>query len=78
MTNVNTNDGKIWLITGASREFGRVRAEAVLQRGDRVVTAARDIDSISDFKDKYGDNVLILPDYKVSNLNLWVPNFYEL
>lgn len=73
MTNVNTNDGKIWLITGASREFGRVRAEAVLQRGDRVVTAARDIDSISDFKDKkdkYGDNVLILPDYKVSNLNL--------
>ena len=31
-----------WFITGASRGFGRVWAEAALARGDRVVASARD------------------------------------
>ncbi|KQB43636.1 SDR family NAD(P)-dependent oxidoreductase [Flavobacterium aquidurense] len=61
MTNVNTNKPKIWFITGSSRGFGRVWTEAALERGDKVAATARNVDSISDLKDKYGDNVLILP-----------------
>src|SRR5262245_21051 len=34
---------KTWFITGASRGFGRVWAEAALARGDRVAATARDI-----------------------------------
>ena len=33
---------KVWLITGASRGFGRVWAEAALERGDSVAATARD------------------------------------
>jgi len=61
MTNLKINEPKIWFITGSSRGFGRVWTEAALKRGDRVAATARNIDSIADFKDKYGDNVLILP-----------------
>lgn len=61
MVNVNTNEPKIWFITGSSRGFGRVWAEAALKRGDKVAATARNTDAISGFKDKYGDNVLILP-----------------
>jgi len=32
---------KVWFITGASRGFGSVWAEAALKRGDGVVAAAR-------------------------------------
>lgn len=52
--------GKIWFITGASRGFGRVWTAAALQRGDKVAATARKLDSIADFKEKYGDNVLTL------------------
>ncbi|PJJ79597.1 SDR family NAD(P)-dependent oxidoreductase [Mucilaginibacter auburnensis] len=51
---------KVWFITGASRGFGRVWAEAALQRGDKVAATARKIESISALKDQYGDNVLLL------------------
>jgi NADP-dependent 3-hydroxy acid dehydrogenase YdfG len=61
MTNGKIKEPKIWFITGSSRGFGRVWTEAALQRGDKVAATARNIDSIADFKDKYGDNVLILP-----------------
>lgn len=52
--------GKIWFITGASRGFGRVWAEAALGRGDKVAATARNLSSIAGLKEKYGDNVLIL------------------
>jgi NAD(P)-dependent dehydrogenase (short-subunit alcohol dehydrogenase family) len=32
---------KTWLITGASRGFGRIWAEAALERGDQVTATAR-------------------------------------
>lgn len=51
---------KVWFITGASRGFGRVWAEAALQRGDKVAATARKIESISALKEQYGDNVLLL------------------
>lgn len=52
--------GKVWFITGASRGFGRVWAEAALKRGDKVAATARQLASIADLKDKYGANVLTL------------------
>ena len=51
---------KVWFITGASRGFGRIWADAALRRGDKVVATARKLASIEDLKEKYGDNVLTL------------------
>lgn len=51
---------KVWFITGASRGFGRVWADAALLRGDKVAATARKLESIADLKDKYGENVLTL------------------
>ncbi len=58
--NDNSTTGKVWFITGASRGFGRVWAEAALQRGDKVAATARKLESIAGLKEKYGDNVLTL------------------
>jgi len=49
---------KVWFITGTSRGFGRVWAEAALARGDKVAATARKLESIADLKDKYGEQVL--------------------
>jgi len=51
---------RVWFITGSSRGFGRVWTQAALERGDQVVATARKLESISDFKEKYGDQVLTL------------------
>jgi len=51
---------KVWFITGASRGFGRVWADAALMRGDKVAATARTLASIADLKEKYGANVLTL------------------
>jgi NAD(P)-dependent dehydrogenase (short-subunit alcohol dehydrogenase family) len=51
---------KNWFITGTSRGFGREWAIAALERGDRVAATARNLDSLSDLADKYGDNILPL------------------
>jgi NADP-dependent 3-hydroxy acid dehydrogenase YdfG len=55
-----TTSHKVWFITGASRGFGRVWADAALKRGDKVAATARKLESIADMKEKYGDNVLPL------------------
>ncbi len=55
-----TQKNKVWFITGASRGFGRVWTEAALKRGDKVVATARNLSSIADLKEKYGDQVLTL------------------
>jgi NAD(P)-dependent dehydrogenase (short-subunit alcohol dehydrogenase family) len=51
---------KTWLITGASRGFGRIWAEAALSRGDRVAVTARRPESLQPLVDNYGDSVLSL------------------
>ncbi len=58
--NDNSRNPKVWFITGASRGFGRVWADAALKRGDKVAATARKLESIADLKEKYGDNVLTL------------------
>lgn len=49
-----------WIITGASRGFGRALAEAALAAGDSVVAAVRRTDSVADLGAKYPDNCLIV------------------
>jgi NAD(P)-dependent dehydrogenase (short-subunit alcohol dehydrogenase family) len=51
---------KVWFITGTSKGFGRIWAQAALDRGDRVVATARDVETLADLNDVYGDAVLTL------------------
>jgi len=51
---------KTWFITGASRGFGRIWAEAALQRGDRVTATARKLADVADLTERFGDAVLPL------------------
>jgi NAD(P)-dependent dehydrogenase (short-subunit alcohol dehydrogenase family) len=51
---------KTWLITGASRGFGRIWAEAALERGDQVAATARKLADVADFTERFGDAVLPL------------------
>lgn len=60
MTDRHKNNSKVWFITGASRGFGRVWAEAALERGDKVAITARDLKSIAALEEKYRANALAL------------------
>jgi len=51
---------KTWFITGASRGFGRIWAEAALKRGDQVTATARKLADVVDLKERFGDAVLPL------------------
>ncbi|MFF0188465.1 SDR family oxidoreductase [Streptomyces sp. NPDC005244] len=51
---------KIWFITGASRGFGREWAIAALERGDSVAATARDLSTLGDLREKYGERLLPL------------------
>ena len=51
---------KTWFITGASRGFGRIWAEAALERGDRVAATARNVADVADLTARFGDSVLPL------------------
>jgi len=51
---------KIVFITGASKGFGRLWAEALLKRGDKVAATARNTSALQDLYEKYGDNILTL------------------
>lgn len=52
---------KTFLVTGASRGFGRLWTEAFLERGDNVIATARNLDNLTDLVKKYGDSILALP-----------------
>jgi NAD(P)-dependent dehydrogenase (short-subunit alcohol dehydrogenase family) len=53
-------DSKVWFITGCSKGFGRIWAEAALERGDKVAATARDASTLEPLTEKYGDDVLAL------------------
>ena len=53
-------NSKVWFITGASRGFGRIWAEAALERGDKVAATARTLADVADLKERFGDAVLPL------------------
>src|SRR5687768_15599416 len=48
---------KVILITGATRGFGKIWAEAFLKRGDKVVVTGRNTEALQDMKATYGDRV---------------------
>lgn len=52
---------KTWFITGAGRGFGRVWAEAALERGDKVCATARNVDALADLTARFPDTALALP-----------------
>src|ERR1700722_3823177 len=54
------SDGKVWFITGSSRGFGRVWAEAAMKRGDKVVATARNPAVLQPLVALYGHSVLPL------------------
>jgi NAD(P)-dependent dehydrogenase (short-subunit alcohol dehydrogenase family) len=49
--------GKVWFITGTSKGFGRVWAEAALARGDRVAATARDVKTLAPLAEQYGTQI---------------------
>ena len=48
---------KVWFITGTSKGFGRIWAEAALARGDRVAATAREVKTLGPLIERYGDRV---------------------
>ncbi|WP_276089214.1 SDR family NAD(P)-dependent oxidoreductase [Pedobacter sp. JY14-1] len=51
---------KTIFITGASKGFGRLWTEALLERGDNVAATSRNTGNLEDLKAKYGDRFLPL------------------
>ena len=49
--------GKVWFITGTSKGFGRVWAEAALARGDQVAATARDVKALEPLVQRFGNQV---------------------
>jgi NAD(P)-dependent dehydrogenase (short-subunit alcohol dehydrogenase family) len=51
---------KVWLITGSSRGLGRAFAEAALEAGENVAVTARNVATLADLKQRFGNQVLPL------------------
>lgn len=51
-------NSRVWLITGSSSGFGRAIAQAVLDRGEKVVVTARNPQHVEDIQTKYPDRAL--------------------
>lgn len=47
------SESRVWFITGSSTGFGRLLAEELLKRGERVIATARDISKVHDLAHKY-------------------------
>jgi NAD(P)-dependent dehydrogenase (short-subunit alcohol dehydrogenase family) len=48
---------KVWFITGTSKGFGRIWAQAALARGDRVAATARNVKTLAPLVERFGDRV---------------------
>lgn len=51
---------KVWFITGASGGFGRLWAEAALQRGDQVIASARSAGRLAELTERFPQSALAL------------------
>jgi NAD(P)-dependent dehydrogenase (short-subunit alcohol dehydrogenase family) len=49
------SENKVWFITGTSSGFGRILAEQILAKGERVVATARKPEVLRDLIEKYPD-----------------------
>ena len=48
---------QVWLVTGSSRGLGRAIVEAGLLVGNKVLATARDIETLRELSERYGDQV---------------------
>lgn len=48
---------QVWLVSGSSRGLGRAIVEAGLGAGNKVLATARDIESLTELSERYGDQV---------------------
>ena len=55
----NSQEQKVWFITGTSTGFGRLLAEEVLKAGRRVIATARKVEQIGDLAGKYPDTARV-------------------
>jgi NAD(P)-dependent dehydrogenase (short-subunit alcohol dehydrogenase family) len=55
------NTARTWFITGASTGFGRLLAEELLKRGERVAATARDSAKVQDLQTQYPDIARAFP-----------------
>jgi NADP-dependent 3-hydroxy acid dehydrogenase YdfG len=55
---MNTQNTKVWLITGSSTGFGRILTQQLLEKGDRVLATARKPEQLEDLASNYSDRVL--------------------
>ena len=55
------SSSRVWFITGSSTGFGRALAEAVIERGERVVATARHTEQVKDLVQRAPDRVLTVP-----------------
>jgi NAD(P)-dependent dehydrogenase (short-subunit alcohol dehydrogenase family) len=53
-------ESRVWLITGTSSGFGRALAEAVVERGDRLVAAVRRPETAEDLRTAEPDRVRVV------------------
>lgn len=53
-----TDQGKVWLVTGATSGFGQALAEAVLERGDRAVLTGRRAERLEALAAGFGNRAL--------------------
>ena len=49
---------KVWFITGCSTGFGREMAKQLLEKGERVVVTARDVEKVEDLVEINAENAL--------------------
>ncbi len=50
---------KVWFITGTSKGFGRVWAQAALERGDQVAATARDLSTLDALVEQFGSDAVL-------------------
>jgi NAD(P)-dependent dehydrogenase (short-subunit alcohol dehydrogenase family) len=55
-----SNPSRVWFITGASTGFGRLLAEDLLHRGERVIATVRDLSKVADLAKQYPDHARAL------------------
>jgi NAD(P)-dependent dehydrogenase (short-subunit alcohol dehydrogenase family) len=61
---------RVWFITGTSRGFGRVWAQAALERGDSVAATARDTRTLEDLAAAHGESSYFTELQAVTGLTL--------
>ena len=62
MTTNEDNAERVWLVTGASRGFGRALCDAVLDRGERLVATARGRDFVERFEREHPEALAVTLD----------------